>query len=194
MTAISRAFQKIDTSHAPDLSIARALLEAYEAPDAAQADFRDEMLAFIDAHPEDAHERSCLNGHLTTSCLLLDHAQERALLTHHAKLGRWLQLGGHTDGDANLPGAAWREATEESGIDGIEVDPTPFDLDIHGIPARGDEPEHLHLDVRFLGRAPKDSVEVLSEESIELGWFRPSQIAELNTDSSVVRLFDLAFG
>jgi len=194
VTSISRAFQKIDTSHAPDLSVARALLEAYEARDAAQAAFRGEMLAFIGAHPEDAHKRSCLTGHLTAACFLLDDSEERALLTHHAKLDRWLQLGGHTDGDANLPAAAWREGTEESGINGIELDPTPFDLDIHSIPARGVEPEHLHLDVRFLGRAPRGAVEVVSEESIELGWFRPSEVAELNTDPSVVRLFDLAFG
>jgi len=194
VTAISRAFQKIDTSPAPDLSVARALLEAYEARDETQAAFRDEMLAFIDAHPEDAHKRTCLTGHLTAACFLLDHAEERALLTHHAKLERWLQLGGHVDGDANLPAAAWREGTEESGIDGIELDPTPFDLDIHSIPARGAEPRHLHLDVRFLGRAPHGAVEVLSEESLELGWFRPDELSGLNTDPSVVRLFDLAFG
>jgi len=194
VTASSRAFQKIDTSPAPDLSVARALLESYEARDSAQAEFRDEMLAFIEAHPENAHKRSCLTGHLTASCLLLDYAEERALLTHHAKLERWLQLGGHIDGDANLPVAAWREATEESGIDGIELDPAPFDLDIHNIPARGDEPEHLHLDVRFLGRAPEGAAEVVSEESIELGWFRPDELPGLNTDPSVVRLFDLTFG
>ncbi len=194
MTAISRAYQKVDTSPAPDLCIARALLKRYEARDAAQAAFRDEMLAFIDAHPEDAHKRTCLTGHLTAACFLLDHAEERALLTHHAKLERWLQLGGHTDGDANLPAAAWREGTEESGIDGIVLDPTPFDLDIHSIPARGDEPEHLHLDVRFLARAPLGASEVVSEESIELGWFRPDELTGLNTDPSVVRLFELTFG
>ena len=194
MTASSRAFQKIDTSRQPDLSVARALLEAYEARDSAQAAFRDEMLAFIGANPEDAHKRSCLTGHLTASCLLLDHSEERALLTHHAKLERWLQLGGHVDGDANLPAAAWREGTEESGINDIELDPAPFDLDIHSIPAHGDEPEHLHLDVRFLGRAPMGAVDVVSEESIELGWFRPDDLADLNTDPSVVLLFELAFG
>jgi 8-oxo-dGTP pyrophosphatase MutT (NUDIX family) len=152
------------------------------------------MLAFIDAHPSDAHERTCLEGHLTAACFLLDHAEERALLTHHAKLGRWLQLGGHVDGDSNLPAAALREGTEESGIDGILLDPRPFDLDIHSIPARGEEPEHLHLDVRFLGRAPEGAREVISEESLELGWFTPDELGGLNTDPSVTRLFDLTFG
>ena len=189
-----RAFQQIDESPAPDLEVARLLLESYLPRDEEQARFREEMLAFIDAHPADAHERTCLEGHLTAACFLLDHAEERALLTHHAKLGRWLQLGGHVDGDANLPAAALREGTEESGIESILLDPTPFDLDIHSIPARGDEPEHLHLDVRFLGRAPAGAREVISEESLELGWFGPDELSGLNTDPSVTRLFDLTFG
>lgn len=189
-----RAFQQIDESPAPDLEVARLLLESYLPRDEEQARFREEMLAFIDAHPADAHDRTCLEGHLTAACFLLDHAEERALLTHHAKLGRWLQLGGHVDGDANLPAAALREGTEESGIEGILLDPTPFDLDIHSIPARGDEPEHLHLDVRFLGRAPAGAREVISEESLELGWFGPDELSGLNTDPSVTRLFDLTFG
>ena len=189
-----RAFQQIDESPAPDLEVARLLLESYLPRDEEQARFREEMLAFIDAHPADAHERTCIEGHLTAACFLLDHAEERALLTHHAKLGRWLQLGGHVDGDANLPAAALREGTEESGIEGILLDPTPFDLDIHSIPARGDEPEHLHLDVRFLGRAPAGAREVISEESLELGWFGPDELSGLNTDPSVTRLFDLTFG
>ena len=178
----------------PDLAVARRILGGYRAPDREQKEVRARILAFIDAHPEDAHLRSCLEGHLTASTMLMDHAGERVLLTLHRKLGLWLQLGGHCDGDANLVGAALREAREESGIEGILLDPTPFDLDIHSIPARGDEPEHLHLDVRFLGRAPEGAREVISEESLELGWFRPDELSGLNTDPSVTRLFDLTFG
>ena len=194
MTSISREFRAVDTTPVADLTFARALLSDYEPRDATQADFRGRMLAFIDEHPLDAHQRTCLPGHLTASCLLLDHAGERALLTHHAKLGRWLQLGGHLDGDANLPGCAWREATEESGIEGIELHPIPIDLDIHTIPAHEDEPEHSHLDVRFLGSAPAHAHEVVSEESLELGWFTPDEVSRIHTDPSVVRLFQLTFG
>ena len=111
MTSISREFRTVDTTPVAELTFARALLSDYEPRDASQSAFRERMLAFIDEHPKDAHERTCLVGHLTASCLLLDHAGERALLTHHAKLDRWLQLGGHLDGDANLPGCAWREAS-----------------------------------------------------------------------------------
>lgn len=176
-----------------DLAVARRTIEAYAPPDAEQAAQRERILAFLDAHPEDAHRRTCLAGHLTASALVLDGAGERALLTHHRKLGRWLQLGGHCDGDACLAGVAWREAFEESGIEGLLVSAHPIDLDVHPIPARPGEPEHLHLDVRFLVRAPEGARAHCSAESLELGWFTPSEAARLELDPSVKRLFALAF-
>lgn len=175
-----------------DLAIARGLLLDYAPRDAHQARERERMLAFLGEHPRDAHRRTCLPGHLTASCLVLDHAGERALLTFHAKLRRWLQLGGHCDGDANLPGVALREACEESGILDLEIDPRPLDLDIHPIPARPGEPAHLHLDTRFVVRAPRGATLVLSEESLELRWFTRSELGSIETDDSVRRLFDLA--
>ncbi len=176
-----------------DLGFARAVLERYEPRDGEQARFRAEMLAFLDAHP-DAHHRTCLAGHLTGAALVLDHARERALLTHHRKLDRWLQLGGHCDGDANLAATALREASEESGIEGLRVDPAPIDLDVHAIPARPGEPEHLHLDVRFVVSAPPGAVETAGDESHALGWFTPEEVETLDTDDSVRRLFRLVFG
>jgi NUDIX domain-containing protein len=177
-----------------DLAMARETLAVWEPPNEAQLAERAAMLAFIDAHPNDAHLRSCVPGHLTASCLLLNHAGTHALLTHHRKLKKWLQLGGHCDGDANLAHVAWLEATEESGIDGIEIDPRPVDLDIHTIPARKSDPEHLHLDARFIARAPEGAKEVISAESIDLAWVSPAELAQLSTDDSVTRLFELAFG
>ena len=167
--------------------------DAYTSDDASQAAERARILAFVDEHP-DALYRTCLEGHLTASGLLLDHSGQRALLTLHRKLGRWLQLGGHVDGDGDLAAAALREAIEESGIDGLEVDPRVLDLDVHAIPERGDEPEHLHLDVRFQLRAPEGARERASGESIELRWVAPDELGELEVDDSVKRLFDLVFG
>ena len=175
------------------LAEARALVAGYSSSDPHQAAERERILAFIDEHPN-ALERSCLRGHLTASALIIDASGERALLTHHRKLDRWLQMGGHVDGDGNLVGAAWREATEESGIEGLSIDPRPVDLDIHTIPARGDEPEHWHLDVRFQVYAPEGAREEISEESIALGWFTPAEFDALDSDESVARLFRLAFG
>jgi 8-oxo-dGTP pyrophosphatase MutT (NUDIX family) len=174
-----------------DLALARALLERYQPRDAVQAAFRQRMLAFVDAHPAAAHRRELRVGHLTASALVVDAAHERALLTHHRKLGRWLQLGGHCDGDANLAGVALREALEESGITGLRILPDPLDLDVHPIPARPGEPRHDHLDTRFVVLAPPGAVAVAGDESHELGWFTPAELEGLDTDGSVRRLFEL---
>ena len=176
-----------------ELALARSLLERYAARDAEQERTRAAMLAFLDLHPRDAHLRSTIEGHLTASALVIDEARGRGLLTFHRKLERWLQLGGHCDGDANLPGAALRECVEESGIAGLVIDPEPVDLDIHLIPERKDEPAHLHLDTRFLVYAPHGAKETLSAESHSLGWFDPQGLAAIQTDASVRRLFARAF-
>ena len=185
--------QLADLPSQSDLARARAILERYAPPDAEQRTTREKMLAFLDRHPTDGHLRSCLEGHLTASALVIDESRGQALLTFHRKLGRWLQLGGHCDGDANLPGAALREACEESGIQGLVIDPDPIDLDIHWIPARQDEPGHLHLDTRFFVYAPAGARETLSEESLSLGWFGPEELGPIATDASVRRLFGRAF-
>jgi 8-oxo-dGTP pyrophosphatase MutT (NUDIX family) len=170
-----------------DLSVARRILQSYAAPNAAQDEVRARILAFIEAHPTDAHLRSCLEGHLTGSAMLLDHARERVLLTLHRKLGIWLQLGGHCDGDANLVHVAYREAQEESGISKIEIDPEPLDLDIHVIPAHEGVPEHLHLDARFLAYASEGAREVVSDESLDLRWFTLDELEALCDDASMIR-------
>lgn len=176
----------------PDLARALALLASFEPADESQARERDRIARFVRAHPRDAHRRSCLAGHLTASALLLDDAGERALCTLHKKLGRWLQLGGHADGDANLVACALRECREESGIDALVIDPRPIDVDVHAIPARPGEPAHLHLDVRFLVWAAPGAQPVCSDESHELRWFTRDELAAAGTDESVLRLFDRA--
>ena len=174
-------------------AFARRVLAAWTPPTAEQRATRDRMLAFVDAHPRDAHLRSCEPGHLTASAILLDASGRKVLLTHHRKLGRWLQLGGHCDGDPDLARVALREATEESGIEGLAIDPIPIDVDIHSIPARKGEPEHLHFDTRFLVRAPEGARERASDESLELRWFDRRKVEAIETDASVRRLLSIAF-
>jgi 8-oxo-dGTP pyrophosphatase MutT (NUDIX family) len=173
------------------LAAARALLSRYAPRDAAQAEIRARMLDFIDRHPRDAHRRELAEGHLTAAAFVVDARRERALLTHHRKLGRWLQLGGHCDGDGDLARVALREGREESGIEELALDPAPIDLDIHPIPARPGEPAHLHYDVRFLATAPPGAVARRSAESLALGWFGPADLERLELDDSVRRLFAL---
>jgi ADP-ribose pyrophosphatase YjhB (NUDIX family) len=108
-----------------------------------------EFQAFAGAHT-DCCERTLAEGHFTGSAWLVSADGERVLLTHHRKLGRWLQLGGHADGEGDLAAVALREAEEESGLSRLLVEPEIFDLDRHLIPARGSEPAHWHYDVRFL--------------------------------------------
>lgn len=177
----------------PDPERALELLRSFLPPDKAQADFRVRICQWI-LEKDYPFERKQLDGHLTASALLLNPTGERALLTHHKKLGRWLQFGGHADGDANLAGVALRECMEESGIEGLMIDPRPIDLDIHPIPARKDEPEHLHLDVRFLVWTPDEFEEKVSEESIELGWIGFDEQDAHRLDDSVRRLFERARG
>lgn len=192
MTSAPSAFEEL--AEESDTRRARDVLARWTPPDDEQAAARDRIVAWIDRYPLDAHRRTRLEGHLTASALVVDPARGAALLTHHRKLGRWLQLGGHCDGDAHLARAALREAIEESGIRGLRVDPEPLDVDVHAIPARGDEPEHWHLDTRFLVLAPPRSIECASEESLALRWIRPDELDALPTDESVRRLFRRVFG
>ncbi len=146
------------------------VLEAWTPPGAEQDALRRTYLAHLSERP-DAMERACHPDHLTASALVVDAAHERVLLTLHKRLGRWLQTGGHCEADdATLAEAALREATEESGIPGLDVDPTPVVLSRHEVPCGPLRPAH-HLDVQYVAVAPEGAVEVISEESTDLRWF-----------------------
>jgi 8-oxo-dGTP pyrophosphatase MutT (NUDIX family) len=138
---------------------------------------------------ERVFSRGALEGHFTGSAWLVSADGERVLLTHHRKLGRWLQLGGHADGDMDLARVALREAEEESGLVELSVEPAPFDLDRHRIPARGDEPEHWHYDVRYVVHAGASEAYVVNEESNALAWRSIREIADdPSADASLARM------
>jgi 8-oxo-dGTP pyrophosphatase MutT (NUDIX family) len=149
---------------------------AQQCPD--EAEVARSFAVFLDS-AQTVFERIHLVGHFTASSWLVDRSGTRALLTHHRKLERWLQLGGHADGDRELSRVALREAEEESGLTGLRVEPEMFDLDRHWIPERGDVPGHWHWDVRYVVHAEGGEDYVVSEESHDLAW-RP--IAEILSD------------
>jgi 8-oxo-dGTP pyrophosphatase MutT (NUDIX family) len=144
------------------------------------------ILDFVDAHPDALH-RTCVEGHLTGSALVVDADHEQVLLLFHTKLQRWLQPGGHADGEANLAAVALREATEETGIDGLAIDPVPVDLDIHEVDPPG-EPAHLHHDVRYLVVAPAGAEPVGNHESQGLRWVAPDDLAAMGVDEGTLRM------
>jgi len=136
---------------------------------------------FLHSHP-DVFERHHAVGHFTGSAWLVSADGERVLLMHHRKLDRWLQPGGHADGDDDLARVALREAQEETGVAALAVEGGLFDIDHHRIPARGDEAEHWHYDMRYVVRAGADERFVLNSESRALAW-RP--VAEVAADASL---------
>jgi|SRR5690606_14255336 len=135
----------------------------------AQAAVAAEFVELLD-DPRDPFRRERLEGHFTASAWLADRSGSRVLLTHHRKLGRWLQPGGHADGDRDLARVALREAEEESGLRGLRVEPAIFDLDRHWIPEHRGEPGHWHYDVRYVVWAEGGEEFVVSAESLALAW------------------------
>ena len=131
--------------------------------------------------------RERLEGHLTGGAWLVSADGRRTLLTHHRKLGRWLQLGGHADGDEDMARVALKEAGEESGLSDLSVEGGIFDLDRHWIPERKDVPGHWHYDIRYVVRANGGEDYVVSEESLDLAWRDIGPIAA-EPDESLSRM------
>lgn len=157
---------------------ARRVLTGYASVVAEQRALRESFLALLEAR-SDATWRSCAPGHLTASAVVVDPSRRAVLLTLHPRVGRWLQLGGHLEpGDATVAAAALREATEESGITGLRLDPVPVDLDVHPITCSAGVPTR-HFDVRFVAVAPAGAVPVRSDESDDLAWFGWGDLPEL---------------
>ena len=168
-----------------------ALASSFTAHAAAFPDEAEEARLFIELLGEGVHAftRERLAGHFTASALLLSADGRRTLLTHHRKLGRWLQPGGHADGDTDLARVALTEASEESGLPGLRVEGGIFDLDRHWIPERKGVPGHWHHDVRYVVRAGDDERYVVGEESNDLAWLELEAVAADGTmDASLRRM------
>jgi 8-oxo-dGTP pyrophosphatase MutT (NUDIX family) len=177
-----------DLSGPDDLAAARRAIVAARPGAPSHELSRRRILEFIDAHPDALH-RSCLEGHLTGSAAVIDPSTRRVLLLFHAKVQRWLQPGGHADGDGNLARVALREAAEETGIAGLQVLTPAIDLDVHVFHnAKDVEPDHLHLDVRHLVVAPPGAVPLGNEESEALRWCTLTELGALDVDPGTRRM------
>lgn len=165
-------------------------LDAWRPADPAQESMRHALLAFLDAQPNGCLRES-VPGHITGSALVVNHAGTHALLTLHPRFQRWLQLGGHCEPeDATLVAAALREATEESGIEGLTIDELPTAIHVHpvtcslGVPTR-------HLDVQFVARAPRGAEAERSDESLDLRWWPLDELPD-SSDFGLTQLAALA--
>jgi len=156
------------------------------------------FIDFLDRH-DDCFERSNLVGHITGSAMVLSPEFGKVVLTLHKKLGKWLQLGGHSDGNPLTWQVARNEVEEESGLKNflilnpLDIHRTsnpettlPFDFDVHVIPAKPDVPEHLHFDVRYLFVAKEVELQI-SDESDDLKWFDFGEVSQVTNETSTLR-------
>jgi 8-oxo-dGTP pyrophosphatase MutT (NUDIX family) len=144
--------------------------------------------AFVSNEPE-CFKRELAQGHITGSAWVVSRDGSEVLLTHHRKLDRWLQLGGHADGDTDVLSVAFKEAEEESGLSGFtHLGAGIFDIDVHRIPERKGEPEHFHYDVRYVLRADGPTDYVVSDESHDLRWVKLDEVETLTREVSMMRM------
>ncbi len=165
-------------------------LGRYQPEDAAEAEDLAQIRGFVARHP-DPFDRRIVEGHLTGSAIVISADGARTLLLHHRKLDRWLQPGGHGDpGEDTGEAVALREALEETGLPGLVLHPSaprPLDVDVHDIPARGSEPAHQHLDLRYLVVAPEGAAFSRSaEETRDMRWVAWAEVVTLGTEGATL--------
>ena len=167
-------------------------IQQYMAAHPTERECAQRLAEFVEAEPK-CFLRDCEPGHVTGSAWVVSADRESFLLVHHKKLDRWLQVGGHTDGEPEVFRAALREAREESGLWHLEFPGAsrgirPLDLDIHEIPANGGELAHLHYDVRFLLVARAGDQPRVSEESHAVRWFPVGELEQVVKEESLLRM------
>ncbi len=165
-------------------------LKKYRTPYEEESNFIADFISLTEDSL--AYKRERLAGHFTASTWIVNAERTHTLLTLHKKLGRWLQLGGHADGDENLIEVALKEAREESGLSKLKlVESTIFDLDKHIIPERPHVPEHFHYDVRFLIEADIYEPLQMSDESISLAWIAFDSVVDMiGYNPSILRMLE----
>jgi 8-oxo-dGTP pyrophosphatase MutT (NUDIX family) len=164
------------------------LLKKHAPVDDAEHEHLRRMKKLLKSAGDPFSRRHFEPGHFTASAFILSPNSRSLLLIHHSKLHRWLQPGGHVEPeDADILAAAKREIVEEVGMaapplvwQGI------FDVDIHPILARKDEPQHEHYDVRFLFQAT-DLAATAGSDAKDCRWVPLDEITVELTDASVMR-------
>jgi len=165
------------------------LLRAHTPFDENESLMRDATLRFVEENSE-CFERTLQIGHVTGSAWIVNSRRTRTVLHRHARLNRWLQPGGHCDGDSDVLRVARREAREETALISRVVSLQIFDLDVHPIPGRGDEPQHLHFDIRFLLEADDFAHPEQSDESHAVAWIELQDVPAYSDSPSILRMVE----
>ncbi|MEX2512366.1 MAG: NUDIX hydrolase [Cyclobacteriaceae bacterium] len=173
-----------------DKKLLKNLIENYRTPFEEEKAFLPDFLVLLEDPLAFSRERK--SGHFTASSWIVNKRRTHTLLTLHQKLQKWLQLGGHADGNENLLEVAMNEAREESGLTSLRmVDRFIFDIDCHIIPANQEDARHFHYDVRFLLEAEMNEPLVISPESKALAWVSFEMASELvGHNSSILRMLE----
>ncbi len=173
------------------MPILTKLLNDYQPGNQLEAGYKWRILEFLAKHQHNAYNRELLVGHITASAFLINSDASKFLLMHHKKIDRWLQPGGHCDGEIDVLNTAIKEAQEESGVEDIKaVSNQIYDIDIHPIPAYKDVPSHEHFDVRFLLQTVSSDEFVKNNESLELRWIDFDSNIPLNLTPSIFRMIE----
>ncbi|MCG8308306.1 MAG: NUDIX hydrolase [Cytophagales bacterium] len=169
--------------------------ELIESIESYSTSYRDEAL-FVPRFKsllnnfENCFERSLTTGHMTASAWIVDKKVDSILLLHHKKLNRWLQPGGHADGDEDVCSVALKEAEEETGLRSLKLhEKEIFDIDIHLIPKQIDVQAHFHFDIRYLFLADKNERHIVSRESNMLQWISLGEVERyVGCNPSILRM------
>jgi 8-oxo-dGTP pyrophosphatase MutT (NUDIX family) len=168
------------------------LLSQHQTRFMEEASFIDRARTFIASQP-DCFNRELWPAHVTGSTWVVNHDRSKVLVLHHRKHDQWFQPGGHADGDSDILRVALRETTEETGLDQADirlVDDSIFDIDIHIIPAMGQDPQHEHIDIRFLVEIDDHLPIPGNDESHEVRWASLSEVSRFNNNRSTYRMVE----
>lgn len=186
-----------------DPTRARELIESYTPVDVVSQYYKAQFLALINDHPHHFADRynyhARVHGHVTSQAFVVNRARNAIALMHHKKLDIWVGMGGHAEpGDTDLIATAMREAFEEAGFKNLRLmQESPFDIDIHGFPAKKDQPDHIHYDVRWLFETDDETLTLNPDEGTAIEWvhitdLRPKMPMWLS-NARLVRGFEARF-
>lgn len=164
------------------------LLASHQPADEAEKKMLGTMIAFITEHAGCFH-RSLQEGHVTGSAWIVNPDRTHVLLIHHVKLDKWLQPGGHCDGDEDVLRVAVKEVLEETGLTVKPVHTAIFDVDNHLIPQKRDVPAHVHYDIRFLVTVEKGAESLPGNSEVNsIQWIKLEDVIRYNSEDSIMRM------